>query len=318
MTDRLPPFKSIEAFVVAARACSFTEAAATLNITVPAVSRRIQALEAELAVALFRRASRNLTLTRCGEAYLLRLAPALDAIRGASECIRGEARRNSVKISLPPSFAAAWLVPRLPSFHAQHRDIRIELQSRIGCVDINEIDVDLAIQCGNGDWPTARAERLLDVEAFPVCSVEFLNTSFRPGSPSELAKCPLLALSVKPDLWLEWFRALGVSEPLRTVHSFDQFHLLYQAAASGLGVALGLDVTAGHYLDDDRLVRPLDASVTLAESFFLVGRPTDRVRRPVATFRSWLLDEAAAWRARMARDRRGRNTPQPVMQFARL
>src|SRR5258708_16916187 len=103
MTVRLPPFKSIEAFVVAGQVQSFSAAATMLHITVPAVSRRIQALETELGVRLFDRAARRLTLTQSGESYLFRLAPAIEAIRGASERIRGESRHNSVKVRLPPS-----------------------------------------------------------------------------------------------------------------------------------------------------------------------------------------------------------------------
>src|SRR6266850_2703271 len=101
MGNRMPPFKSIEAFVVAARALSFTEAASRLHLTVPAVSRRIQALETELGVPLFQRTHRTLRLTDAGETYLSNLAPALDMIRGASDRIRGKSRRHSVKISLP-------------------------------------------------------------------------------------------------------------------------------------------------------------------------------------------------------------------------
>lgn len=67
MTNRLPPFKSIEAFVVAAESLSFTTTASSLHITVPAVGRGIQALEAELGVALFQRTHRSLELTQVGE-----------------------------------------------------------------------------------------------------------------------------------------------------------------------------------------------------------------------------------------------------------
>lgn len=80
----------------------------------------------------------------------------------------------------------------------------------------------------------------------------------------------------------------------------DQIHLLYQAAASGLGVALGFNVTAKLYLDDDRLVRPLDASVKLAKGYYIIRQYDDMVRRPVAAFRRWLVGEAAAWRAQIS------------------
>src|SRR5258708_39506122 len=113
MGKRMPPFKSIEAFVVAARALSFTDAACALHLTVPAVSRRIQSLETELGVPLFHRKHRALELTDVGASYLSRLAPAIETIRHASDRLRGHSHGHSLKVSLPASLAANWLVPRL-------------------------------------------------------------------------------------------------------------------------------------------------------------------------------------------------------------
>ncbi len=154
MTSRMPPFKSIEAFVVAARALSFTEAALTLNITVPAVSRRIQALESDLGVPLFQRNHRTLKLTQAGESYFFNLEPAIGAIRRASQDIRVAARPRSVKVDLPASLAANWLVPRLHHFHARHRGVHVELesagkhtelQSARQCPALNEGGADIVI-----------------------------------------------------------------------------------------------------------------------------------------------------------------------------
>jgi LysR family glycine cleavage system transcriptional activator len=300
MTVRLPPFKAIEAFVVAGQAGSFTGAASTLHITVPAISRRIQALETELGVRLFHREARRITLTQSGETYLVRLAPALEAIRGASERIRGESRHNSVRLSLPSSFAAAWLIPRLPRFHAQHPDIQIDLRSRAGSVNLDETDLDLSIQWGEGDWPMLRAERLLEAEAFPVCSLAMLARGAL-RTASDLGSFPLLGVSHAPELWPEWFHAAGIGDPPGPPHIFDRFHLLYQAAASGLGIALAQDVTVEPYLEDDRLVRPLGFSVKLAKSYYLVTRAPAELRRPVARFHKWLIMEAHAWRNAVSR-----------------
>jgi LysR family glycine cleavage system transcriptional activator len=172
MGHRMPPFKAIEAFVVAARTLSFTEAASRLHLTVPAVSRRIRALETELGVVLFERAHRVLRLTTAGEAYLAHLAPALETIRRASDELRGEPRGRSLTVNLPASLAANWLVPRLRGFHASHSDIEVELRSMNGHTDLGS-EADLAIWPGPGNWPGLRAERLLEMDAYPVCGADF-------------------------------------------------------------------------------------------------------------------------------------------------
>ena len=292
MGHRLPPFKSIEAFVVAARALSFTEAAATLHLTVPAISRRIQVLENELGVMLFERTHRALRLTAAGESYLARLAPAIDAIRRASDVVREGARGESLKVTLPASLAANWLVPRLPDFQAAHRGIHLELRSMSGQADLAASDADLAIWPGTGHWPGLRAERLLDMDAYPVCNADFLAAHPALRDVADLAACPLLGIAGQEDFWSAWMRAAGVPGPARVALAFDNFHLLYRAAASGLGVALGVDVMVRPYLDDGQLVRPFDASFKLPKGYYVVCRSSDWTQRPIRAFREWLLTQA--------------------------
>ena len=293
MGKRMPSFKSIEAFVVVARALSFTEAASALHLTVPAVSRRIKNLETELGVSLFHRKPRALQLTEAGESYLSHLAPAIETIRHASDRVRGHSHGHSLKVSLPASLAANWLVPRLPSFHAKHRGIQIELQSMNGCADLDASEADLAVWPGTGDWPGLRAQRLLDMDAYPVCGADFLGAGQPLRSLDDLLQCPLLGIAGQEDFWPEWLRAAGVVGPARVQQVFDNFHLLYQAAASGLGVALGVDVIVGPYLEASQLVRPFDVSFRLTKGYYVVCRSSDWTQRPIGTFRQWLMTQAA-------------------------
>jgi LysR family glycine cleavage system transcriptional activator len=292
MGHRLPPFKSIEAFVVAARALSFTEAASALHLTVPAVSRRIQALETELGVALFERTHRALQLTDAGDAYLSHLAPAVETIRRASDFLRGGSRARSLKISLPASLAANWLVPRLPGFHAEHRGIHLELQSMNGCADLDGSEADLAIWPGTGTWPGLRAERLLDMDGYPVCGADYLARNPALRTVADLAAYPLLGIAGQQELWTEWLQAAGAAGPARIRHVFDNFHLLYRAAASGLGVALGVDVIVRPYLDEGQLVRVFNMSFKPTKGYYVVCRDSDWTQRPISTFREWLFAQA--------------------------
>jgi LysR family glycine cleavage system transcriptional activator len=294
---RLPPSKSIEAFVVAARSQSFTEAAAALNITVAAMSRRIQALEQELGVQLFQRSHHTLTLNEHGRSYVSEIMPALEIIRAASERLRVTAHRRSIRVSLPPSFAASWLIPRLSRFQAEHRGIDVELESAIGEIDLDRSDIDLAIRLGSGNWPGQRAKRLLDVEAYPVCSPSLLRENTSLAGPKHLVRFPLLGSKTRPELWRNWLQAAGIDEEPPVKYLFDNFHMLYRAASDGLGVALGLDVIVNPYLDEGRLIRLFDVSFTLPNGIYVVCRKVDRTRRPVCTFRDWLVAEAAAWRS---------------------
>ena len=297
---RLPPFKSIEAFVAAARSLSFSEAASALYITVPAISRRIQTLESELGVPLFQRNHRALALTPAGESYFCGIEPALDMIQRASHQVRARINARSVKVSVPASLAANWLLPRLPDFHATHCGLRVEIAS-IGehgesapeRADLDKGEADIAIRLGDGHWPGMRTARLFDVAGFPVCSPALAEQHGGLHSPSELAALPLLGIKGQPELWPEWFRNAGLDSPVRMHQEFDNLDLLYRAAVCGLGIALGLDVLVQPYLDDGKLMRPFNSQVRLSKSYCIVCQTADLSRRPVSRFRDWLRAQAA-------------------------
>jgi LysR family transcriptional regulator, glycine cleavage system transcriptional activator len=296
MNNRLPPFKSIEAFVVAAESLSFTTTASSLHITVPAVSRRIQALEAELGVALFQRTHRSLELTQVGEGYFQKLAPAIETIRQASMSVRPDPRRNVVKISVFPSFAANWLLPRLPRFFAQHSSIQIEFDTSVQYVDVGAGDIDVAIRFGGGIWPGLETELLLDAMIYPVCSPDFPRRGLWIQSPQDIVKYPLLGLSQQPDFWPQWLHAAKLAQPASMrFTNFDDCHLLYQAAANGLGIAIGLDTLVQPHLDDRRLRRLFDLKVKLPKKFYIVCQSHNRQRMPVHLFCTWLIAEAATF-----------------------
>ncbi|HEX4043953.1 MAG TPA: LysR substrate-binding domain-containing protein [Xanthobacteraceae bacterium] len=305
---RNPPFKSIEAFVTAARVLSFTEAASALNITLPAVSRRIQALERDLGMPLFQRKHRTLVLTHAGESYFADLEPAIDAIRRASLHMRAGTRSRTVKLNLPESLAASWLLPRLHHFRATHRDIHLELESNgehreletIGDHNkLQEGETDIVIRIGDGCRPGLRTERLLDLAGFPVCSPSLMVHDGVLGIPDDLEELPLLGIKGRPELWREWFHSAGLNRPTRIAQEFDNPHLLYRAAVCGLGVAFGVDVLVQPYLDDGQLVRPFNSQCKLNHSYYVVCRGADLSRRPISIFRNWLMRQAGGEAAQL-------------------
>lgn len=143
----------IEAFVVVARSQGFSQAAAAMGLTVPALSRRIRQLEAHLGTPLFHRLPRDLRLTEAGEAYFGSLAPGWGTIRNATEAARRQP--NTLELSIMPSFAANWLVPRLRQFQSQCRDITLTLETSLEPADLRRglisiVPSDLAVAPGLG------------------------------------------------------------------------------------------------------------------------------------------------------------------------
>src|SRR6476660_2452633 len=115
MTDgirRLPPLNALRAFEVAARHLNFRLAAEELGVTQGAVAQQVRGLETVLGLKLFERHARSLALTEAGRSYVGNICRAFELISDATDALKPEPRH--VTISVTPSFASHWLIPRLP------------------------------------------------------------------------------------------------------------------------------------------------------------------------------------------------------------
>jgi LysR family transcriptional regulator, glycine cleavage system transcriptional activator len=176
---------------------------------------------------------------------------------------------------------------------ADHGDSHIDLKA---CADDGPIDwrdMDLAIRSSRKTWPEAEIEELLPITRYPVCSPDLLRDRRPLLCAESLLSLPLLALAGRNDAWPAWFKCLGIARP-KAVVAFDDPHLLYEAAASGLGVAIGEDVLLEPHLDGDRLILSPRLAVALGESY-VVCRPRRALDPSVGRFRDWLVNAATQW-----------------------
>ncbi|MCP5151952.1 MAG: transcriptional regulator GcvA [Ectothiorhodospiraceae bacterium] len=300
MSRRLPPLTALRAFEAAARHLSFTRAAAELHVTQAAVSHQVRGLEEQLGVKLFRRTSRHLLLTDAGQACLPKLSAGFDLIEAAMREVHRSSGVGAVTVSVLPSFAASWLVPRIGRFRQAWPDIDLRIDASEGLADFRRGDVDVAIRYGRGSYPGLRADRLMAEDVYPVCSPR-LRTGPRPlRTPADLAHHTLLHGDGPID-WRTWLRAAGVhgidtDRGLTYVNSA----MLIQAAVAGQGVALARSVLAADGLASGQLVRPFALRLPSDYAYYFVC-PLDTAELPrIAALREWLLAEARgteAWRA---------------------
>ena len=285
---RIPPMQALRAFEAAARAGSLTKAAEALSLTHGAISHQIKALEASIGVRLIERAGRGIRVTDDGERLATRLHAALveiaDALREAGE----HSDPRQLRVSVTPSFAARWLLPRLGKFVARHRDIDLDIRSSLALVDFRRDDADLAIRYGFGGWPDVKAEHILSDVFFPVCSPRLAPKL--PAKPHDLARHTLLRSD--DEWWKPWFEAVGLDwpEPTRGP-SFNDSALMLQAAVEGQGVALARSSLLGNDVKNGLLVRLFDIDVPAPRRYYLVYPPRLASSPKLAVFRAWLQDE---------------------------
>ena len=286
----IPPMQALRAFEAAARAQSLSRAAEALSVTHGAVSHQIKALEASLGVRLIERAGRGIRVTEEGARLASRLRVALaeiaDAVREASQ----RSNPRQLRVSVMPSFAARWLLPRLGSFLAQHRDIDLDVRSNMALVDFRRDDADVAIRYGLGKWPDVEAEPLMGDTFFPVCSPRL--AAKLPAHPRDLERHTLLRAD--DEQWKPWFEAVGLEwpEPSRGP-IFNDSSLMLQAAAEGQGIALARTTLVGNDLRNGVLVRLFDIDVEAERRYYLVYPPRFAASPKLALFRAWLRSEIA-------------------------
>jgi LysR family transcriptional regulator, glycine cleavage system transcriptional activator len=292
MPRRLPPLNALKAFEAAARSESFTRAAEELHVTQGAVSHQVKALEATLGLKLFNRERQRLTLTDAGRDYLAVVRDALDRIALGTERLVLRQTSGALTVSTSPDFAAKWLVYRLGRFAESHPEIELRVSATAPRVDFAREDVDLAVRHGDGKWPGLDAMRLCSERLFPVCSPRLVAGRNGIKIAADLLKFPLLHLN-DWTTWERWFEAAGVSDPVVHGPSVNQASMLIDLAMDGQGVALARTALAAWDLIHGRLVRPVDVSLRMANTYWIVCPKAAAGQPKIATFRNWLLAEAA-------------------------
>ena len=284
-----PPLHALQGFVATARSGNLSRTAETLHLTVSALSHQIRGLEERLGQRLFLRNARGVELTADGGQLYERIAPHFDAIEQALRPFR--ARRDDVlTLTLMPSFASSWLVPRLPRFLAAHPQLEINLQSSIAVADFErDTRLDAGLRYGPGQWPGVAAVHLIDDWVTPTASPALIAKLGRPTLET-LDAYPLLG--APGGRWSEWFDAFGGHAPKRFVATFDDSETLHRAAVEGLGVALGRITLTRPLVEAGLLVPLFDARLKAEYAHYLVYPPRSESHRGLVAFRDWLLAEA--------------------------
>ena len=234
---------TFETFVAVARSGRMRDAALTLSLTPGAISQRVRELEELAGCRLFSRTPAGVTLSEAGQSLFATLDEPLRRIDDARRELEIPSTRR-VRVSTMASFAANWLVPRLPRFSKLHPHIDIELETDSRIVDLKREPVDIAIRHGLGDYPGLVAVPLIAPELIVVASPSLLQGCAAIESAADRLAFPLLHDLERAD-WRLWFEAQGVQVPARLSGvSFSDDHLMVKAAVTGQGLALVRDTYA--------------------------------------------------------------------------
>lgn len=303
MTTWLPSLNALRAFEAVSRHLNYRLAAEELRVTPAAVKQLVAKLEETLGTPLLERRGRGLALTERGEAGSDDLTRAFRQIADSVDKMRKSDQRQRLIVSVEPSFATAWLVPRLDGFRRANAGVDVLIDSSLQIVDLAGGAADIAIRFGAASGEDFVVHRLFDEE---LCS--FCSPSLAKGPPAlerldDLEEVTLLhwdlsdvtwATSTRKWMdWRSWLARVGAGhvtfgEGLR----FSDYNLAVQAAIAGQGVILGSLPVFRSLVEANLLTTPFRERVTTDIGYDLVTTQRTLARPEVARFVDWILQEA--------------------------
>ena len=291
------PLNALRVFAAICAHGGVRAAARELGIAHSSVSRHLAELEAWLGVPLAVQkgaGGRGWTPTPQGQALARAVLAGLRDIDAATAAVREARSPFAVTISTSPSFAARWLLPRLPALERAHPRIELSLLVNQHVEDLDAGGMDLAVRMGTGPWPGLHAEALMDDALYPVMSRELWKSAGRPSRPGDLASLRLLHDRDPHAAWELWRRAFGpASLNLQRGPRFASTDLVLRAAAQGQGVALARHRMAAEDVASGQLLRPFGERAVRIEKAYWLVRADRPPRHAVATVIAWLREQAS-------------------------
>ena len=295
--SKLPPLKSLVAFEAAARHLSVTRAGGELRISREAVSRHIRVLEEHLGVKLFDRLHRAVALTPPGKKLQAVVQQSLEDIAYVSRAIGSPAENHKITVAATIAISSFLLTPRLSRYRAKHPNDEIHVVISDQPNDLFADEVDIALRYGDGNFPGFETIHLFDVQSFPVCTPEYLESAPELQEPADLVNHTLVNLDGAPHAsedWWWWLDEHNVRVPASLkMLGFNSYDNVIRLVMQGEGVALGFSGLIDEYVDDGRLVRPLKSIENQIQAVYVVFPAASPSSPRVQQFIDWIVEETS-------------------------
>jgi LysR family glycine cleavage system transcriptional activator len=285
------PLTALRTFESAARHLSFKDAAEELCVSTTTVSNQIRQLEKDWGFKLFYRHTRAVSLTERGEAIAPVITKAFEDIREEMER-HIVAPRRRISIAVGPIFGARWLGPRLARFSRDNPGIDLVVQQGTRINGARQMQTDLVVDWGIGNWQGLYATRLLEARYSPIISPELARQSGPLIHPAQLASLPILHQHDHTE-WQNWFELAGCRDiRIENEVTIVDANTVQRAVKDGQGVALGVFPFMDSDVAEGVLIKPFDIDLRPTRAYHLLERPDARRNRAIRTVCEWIEAEA--------------------------
>lgn len=287
----LPDLQFFRFFEAAARLGSYTDAASELHVSQAAVSQQIRNLESRLGVKLFKRQGRRMRLTEQGELILPEIQDGLELLQLSVRKLDHYKQPNVLSVTMLPSFASRWLVPRLWKFNHRYPDIELRLHPSHQQVDLHRSDIDLAIRLGEARYPDLVCEPLLEEYAYAAACPRIADQITQ---PDDVLRFMLIHGWVDSGMnWDNWFARTGVDPSRYRIQKqvINEGGITIDMLLSGHGVAVVRNTLARALVENGQLVPLLGITISSHFQYFLLHRQELSDNPNLQAFTSWLNEE---------------------------
>ena len=245
-------------FSLLVRSGSLSAAARELQVTTPAVSKRLALLEQHLGVRLLRRTTRRMALTEEGEAYLADARRILADIEALEGRLRGltEQPAGLLRVNATLGFGRMHIAPLISGFAREHTGVQVQLQLSASPPPLTQDSFDVCVRFG--EPPDARViARLLAPNRRLLCaSPGYLARRGTPKTPADLARHDTIAIRQGDEAYGVWRLRSGKRTETVKVHgplSSNDGEIAVQWALAGHGIVLRAEWDVARYLKSGRL-----------------------------------------------------------------
>jgi len=287
----LPPLTALRSFEAASRHGSLSAAARELNVTHAAIAQQVKKLEAWFGLSLMQRAGRGVETTEKGARLAEGLSEGFTVMRRAVDALTMDDATRALKITLTPTFATNWLMPRLGGFRTAHPDIEIMLSPTAQPIDMVAEDYDLGFRFGAGEWPGLSSELLVD-GGHAVFAAKSLLENYTVETPTDVAALPWVQ-ELGMDERGVWLKAHGVEDTAQR----NVLHMPGNMVVDAIRRGEGVGNTGRTWFEEDvangTVVALFDDDTTSDLGYWMVSRPGIH-RPPLKAFMRWVRAEIAA------------------------
>ena len=294
LRKKLPSAQSLFVFESAARTLNFTDAGAILNVTQPAISKNIAALEAHIGTQLFVRSKPGLALTSDGQVLYHAIQSSFATLESALDQIsRGEQQSRTLTLSLSTSFSAHWLIPQMEAFREEFPDITLNFQLTGGEARGALQGCDLGLRHESEVAPKDRAFNFAPEWLLAVASPDYIARNGTLDNPKYGSVHSLIKLATPRISWKSFLEKTNqtLETGLPEIRVPD-YSVVLQSALNGRGVALGYATSCGYLLDEGQLVLALPNTLKTGKNYCLVTHGNTPDRLIVERVRKWFCGQS--------------------------